>query len=193
MIGRYYDIQKGQIRLDGIDIRDMSREQIRKAIGQVQQDVFIFTGDIASNIRLLNDEISDEAMVHASEEVNAARFISRLPDGYHQAVTERGSTLSAGQRQLLSFARTLATDPSILILDEATANIDTETEQWIQEAVERLMKSRTTIMVARRLSTIQHADMIHVMHHGKIRESGTHQELLDQNGIYRKLYDLQLA
>ncbi|MBQ9324652.1 MAG: ABC transporter ATP-binding protein [Clostridia bacterium] len=193
LIGRYYDIQKGQIRLDGIDIRDMSREQIRKAIGQVQQDVFIFTGDIASNIRLLNDEISDEAMVHASEEVNAARFISRLPDGYHQAVTERGSTLSAGQRQLLSFARTLATDPSILILDEATANIDTETEQWIQEAVERLMKGRTTIMVAHRLSTIQHADMIHVMHHGKIRESGTHQELLDQNGIYRKLYDLQLA
>ena len=193
LIGRYYDIQKGSIRLDGVDIRDMSREQIRAAIGQVQQDVFIFTGDIASNIRLLNEDLTDEAMVHAAEEVNAARFIDRLPMHYHQPVHERGATLSAGQRQLLSFARTLATDPSILILDEATANIDTETEQWIQEAVERLMRGRTTIMVAHRLSTIQHADKIMVMHHGKIRESGTHQELLDMNGIYKKLYQLQLA
>ena len=132
-------------------------------------------------------------MVHAAEEVNAARFIDRLPMHYHQPVHERGATLSAGQRQLLSFARTLATDPTILILDEATANIDTETEQWIQEAVERLMRGRTTIMVAHRLSTIQHADKIMVMHHGKIRESGTHQELLDMNGIYKKLYQLQLA
>ena len=125
--------------------------------------------------------------------MNAARFIERLPLRYHQAVTERGATFSAGQRQLLSFARTLAFDPTILILDEATANIDTETEQWIQEAVETLMKGRTTIMVAHRLSTIQHADRIIVMHHGKIRETGTHQELLEQNGIYKKLYQLQLA
>ena len=191
LIGRYYDIQKGSIRIDDTDIRDMSREQIRRAVGQVQQDVFLFTGDIASNIRLRDDSISDEAVQAAAREVNAARFISRLPDGYASRVTERGATLSAGQRQLLSFARTLAYDPAILILDEATANIDTESEQWIQEAVSRLMKGRTSIMVAHRLSTIQRCDRIIVMHHGRIRESGTHQELLAMDGIYRKLYQLQ--
>ena len=191
LIGRYYDIQKGTIRIDDTDIRRMSREQIRKAIGQVQQDVFLFTGDIASNIRLRDDSVSDEAVRTAAREVNAARFIDRLPDGYASRVTERGATLSAGQRQLLSFARTLAYDPAILILDEATANIDTESEQWIQEAVSRLMKGRTSIMVAHRLSTIQHCDRIIVMHHGRVRESGTHQELLAMDGIYRKLYLLQ--
>ena len=193
LIGRYYDIQKGRILIDDTDIREMSREQIRRAVGQVQQDVFLFTGDIASNIRLRDDTISDEAIREAAREVNAARFIDRLPDGYATRVTERGATYSAGQRQLLSFARTLAYDPAILILDEATANIDTETEQWIQEAVTRLMKGRTSIMVAHRLSTIQHCDRIIVMHHGRIRESGTHQELLAQNGIYKKLYQLQLS
>ena len=193
LIGRYYDIQKGAIRVDGIDIRDMSREQLRRAVGTVQQDVFLFTGDIASNIRLRDETISDEAVVEAAREVNAARFIERLPAGYHQPVTERGTTYSAGERQLLSFARTLAYDPAVLILDEATANIDTETEQWIQEAVARLMQGRTTILVAHRLSTIQHADRIMVMHHGRIRESGTHQELLELGGIYKKLYELQLA
>ena len=193
LIGRYYDIQKGAIRIDGTDIRDMTRDQIRRAIGQVQQDVFIFTGDVRSNIRLRDESISDAAIEAAAKEVNADRFISRLPFRYEQPMTERGSTLSAGQRQLLSFARTLAFDPAILILDEATANIDTETEQWIQEAVEKLMQGRTTIMVAHRLSTIQHADRIIVMHHGRIRESGTHQELLAMDGIYRKLYQLQLA
>ncbi len=191
LIGRYYDIQKGTIRIDDTDIRRMSREQIRKAIGQVQQDVFLFTGDIASNIRLRDDSVSDEAVRTAAREVNAARFIDRLPDGYASRVTERGATLSAGQRQLLSFARTLAYDPAILILDEATANIDTESEQWIQEAVSRLMKGRTSIMVAHRLSTIQRCDRIIVMHHGRVRESGTHQELLAMDGIYRKLYLLQ--
>ena len=193
LIGRYYDIQKGAIRIDGIDIRDMSREQIRRAIGQVQQDVFIFTGDIRSNIRLRDETITDAQVEAAAREVNADRFIERLPWKYDQQVTERGATFSAGQRQLLSFARTLAYDPTILILDEATANIDTETEQWIQEAVQRLMEGRTTIMVAHRLSTIQHADRIIVMHHGRIRESGTHQELLEQDGIYKKLYLLQIA
>lgn len=193
LIGRYYDIQKGEIRIDGVNIKDLTRDQIRKSIGQVQQDVFIFTGDIKSNIRLRNEEISDEAIEEAAKEVNAARFIEKLQNRYEERVSERGATFSAGQRQLLSFARTLAFDPAILILDEATANIDTETEQWIQEALERLMKGRTTIMVAHRLSTIQHADKIIVMHKGRIRESGTHQELLEQGGIYKKLYELQLA
>ena len=193
LIGRYYDVQKGTIRVDGVDIRQMSREELRSAIGQVQQDVFIFTGDIQSNIRLRDEQITDEMVREAAREVNAARFIDRLPGGYAHPVTERGSTLSAGQRQLLSFARTLARDPAILVLDGATSNIDTETEQWIQEAVEHLMRGRTTIMVAHRLSTIQHADLIMVMHHGKICESGTHQELLEQDGIYKKLYQLQLA
>ena len=191
LIGRYYDIQKGTIRIDDTDIRRMSREQIRKAICQVQQDVFLFTGDIAFNIRLRDRSISDDAVRTAAREVNASRFIDRLPDGYDSRVTERGATLSAGQRQLLSFARTLAYDPTILILDEATANIDTESEQLIQEAVSRLMKGRTSIMVAHRLSTIQRCDRIIVMHHGRIRESGTHQELLAKDGIYRKLYQLQ--
>jgi len=193
LIGRYYDIQKGAIRIDGVDIRDMSREQIRAAIGQVQQDVFLFTGDIKHNIRLRNEDITDAAIREASRHTNASHFIERLPGKYDERVTERGSTFSAGQRQLISFARTLAYDPTILILDEATANIDTETEQWIQEAVKTLMEGRTSIMVAHRLSTIQHCDRIIVMHHGKIRESGTHQELLELNGIYKKLYQLQLA
>ena len=193
LIGRYYDIQKGAIRIDGIDIRDMSREQIRAAIGQVQQDVFLFTGDIKHNIRLRDEGISDAAIREAAHHTNASHFIERLPNQYDERVTERGSTFSAGQRQLISFARTLAYDPTILILDEATANIDTETEQWIQDAVKTLMDGRTSIMVAHRLSTIQHCDRIIVMHHGRIRESGTHQELLEQNGIYKKLYQLQLA
>lgn len=192
LIGRYYDIQKGEIRIDGVNIKDMTREEIRSAIGQVQQDVFVFTGDIASNIRLRDEEITDEMVEQAAIHVNANRFIDHLPNKYKEPVSERGATFSAGQRQLLSFARTLAHDPKILILDEATANIDTETEQWIQEALERLMAGRTTIMVAHRLSTIQHADQIFVMHKGKIRESGTHQELLEQGGIYKMLYELQL-
>lgn len=193
LIGRYYDVQRGEILIDGVNVRDMTRDQIRSAIGQVQQDVFLFTGDIKSNIRLRSETITDEDVVRAARQVNAGRFIEKLPAGYDERVTERGSTFSAGQRQLISFARTLAFDPAILILDEATANIDTETEQWIQEALETLMAGRTTIMVAHRLSTIQHADKIIVMHKGRIRESGTHQELLDQDGIYRKLYQLQLA
>jgi len=192
LIGRYYDIQKGEILIDGINIKDLSIKQLRQAIGQVQQDVFVFTGDIKSNIRLLNEDITDEEVRQASIAVNASKFIDRLPNTYDEPVTERGSTLSAGQRQLLSFARTLAKDPKILVMDEATANIDTETEQLIQEALKVMMEGRTTIMVAHRLSTIQHADKIMVMHKGKIRESGTHQELLALGGRYKKLYELQL-
>ncbi len=193
LIGRYYDIQKGRILIDGVDIKELPLKQLRGAIGQVQQDVFIFTGDIKSNIRLKNEDISDEAIEKAAEYVNAAGFINKMENKYDEKVTERGSTLSAGQRQLLSFARTLAYDPKILVMDEATANIDTETEQLIQEALKKLMEGRTTIMVAHRLSTIQHADNIIVMHKGKVRESGTHQQLLMADGIYKKLYELQLS
>ena len=160
---------------------------------EVQQDVFIFTGDIKSNISLNNENISLEEVKRAAQIVNADSFIMKMPQGYDSPVTERGSTLSAGQRQLLSFARTLAYNPTILVLDEATANIDTETESLITNALEKLMEGRTTIMVAHRLSTIQHADKIIVMHKGKIKESGSHQELLQQNGLYKKLYDLQLV
>ena len=193
LIGRYYDIQKGHIYIDGIDIRQLSKKKLRSAIGQMQQDVFIFEGDVAYNIRLNDDAITDAQVKAAAEYVNASHFIEKLPQGYHEPVTERGATFSAGERQLLSFARTLAHNPSILVMDEATANIDTETEILIQEALEKLMVGRTTIMVAHRLSTIQHADCIMVMHKGRICERGTHRELLEQDGIYRKLYELQIS
>ena len=193
LIGRYYDVQKGHIYIDGIDIRQLSKKQLRSAIGQMQQDVFIFEGDVAYNIRLNDDDITDVQVKEAAEYVNASHFIEKLPQGYHEPVTERGATFSAGERQLLSFARTLAHNPSILVMDEATANIDTETEILIQEALEKLMDGRTTIMVAHRLSTIQHADCIMVMHKGRICERGTHRELLEQDGIYRKLYELQIS
>lgn len=193
LIGRYYDIQKGHIYIDGIDIRQLSKKQLRSAIGQMQQDVFIFEGDVAYNIRLNDNDITDEQVKEEAEYVNASHFIEKLPQGYHEPVTERGATFSAGERQLLSFARTLAHNPSILVMDEATANIDTETEILIQEALEKLMDGRTTIMVAHRLSTIQHADCIMVMHKGRICERGTHRELLEQDGIYRKLYELQIS
>lgn len=193
LIGRYYDIQKGHIYIDGIDIRQLSKKKLRSAIGQMQQDVFIFEGDVAYNIRLNDDAITDAQVKAAAEYVNASHFSEKLPQGYHEPVTERGATFSAGERQLLSFARTLAHNPSILVMDEATANIDTETEILIQEALEKLMDGRTTIMVAHRLSTIQHADCIMVMHKGRICERGTHRELLEKDGIYRKLYELQIS
>ena len=162
LIGRYYDIQKGHIYIDGIDIRQLSKKQLRSAIGQMQQDVFIFEGDVAYNIRLNDDDITDAQVKAAAEYVNASHFIEKLPQGYHEPVTERGATFSAGERQLLSFARTLAHNPSILVMDEATANIDTETEILIQEALEKLMDGRTTIMVAHRLSTIQPVSYTHL-------------------------------
>ena len=192
LIGRYYDIQQGHIYIDGVDIKELSKRQLRSAIGQMQQDVFIFEGTIESNIRLYDESITPEEVEAAAKYVNASHFIEKLPQKYAEPVSERGATFSAGEKQLLSFARTLAHKPSILVMDEATANIDTETELLIQEALEKLMQGRTTIMVAHRLSTIQHADCIMVMHKGKIRERGTHQELLAQDGIYKKLYDLQI-
>ncbi len=193
LIGRYFDIQKGEILIDGVNIQEIDTDVLRRAIGQVQQDVFIFMGDIKSNISLHNPEISREDVIQAARTVHADSFIERMPQKYDEPVTERGSTLSAGQRQLLSFARTLAYQPAILVLDEATANIDTETESLITQALETLMEGRTTIMVAHRLSTIQHADKILVMHKGEVMESGSHQELLAKDGMYKKLYDLQLV
>ncbi|HON42881.1 MAG TPA: ABC transporter ATP-binding protein [Bacillota bacterium] len=191
LMNRFYDIQKGAILVDGIDIRRYRVSDLRKNIATVLQEVFLFTGDIKGNIRLNNTDISDEKIREVAHYVNADHFISRLPHGYDEPVTERGSTLSAGQRQLLAFARALAFDPAILVLDEATANIDTETELLIQDALPRLIAGRTTIVVAHRLSTIQHADKIIVLHKGRIREMGTHQELLAHKGIYYDLYRLQ--
>lgn len=191
LLSRYYEIQKGDILLDGKSIRDLDKQEIRRNVGQMLQDVFLFTGDITENIKLGDDAVSDDNMVEAAKYVNAHGFISKLPDQYKEHVYERGATFSAGQRQLLSFARTLAYDPKVLVLDEATANIDTETEVLIQDALEKLMKGRTTLVVAHRLSTIQHADKIVVLHKGRIREIGNHQELLNKKGLYYNLYQLQ--
>lgn len=191
LISRYYDIQKGEILLDGHNVKEYKVSDLRNCIGQMLQDVFLFTGDISSNIRLRNIEITGPEIQEAARYVNADAFISKLPRGYEEKVYERGATLSAGQRQLLSFARTLVFHPAILILDEATANIDTETEELIQDALKKLMKGHTTLVVAHRLSTIQHADKIIVMHKGRIQEAGNHQELLAKKGIYYQLYQLQ--
>lgn len=191
LICRYYDIQKGQILIDGIDIKDIKVSSLRSNIGQMDQDVFLFSGDIKSNIRLKKDDISDQEIIEASKYVNADSFISKYEDKYDHRVIESGAAFSAGQRQLISFARTLAFKPDILILDEATANIDTETEVLIQDALKKLMKGRTTLIVAHRLSTIQNSNKIIVMHKGRIREEGTHQELLSEKGLYYKLYKLQ--
>lgn len=191
LICRYFDIQKGEILVDGVDVRNIRLADLRSGIGQMLQDVFLFTGDVKSNIRLNDTTITDKDIVEASKYVNADPFISRLENGYDSKVIERGASFSAGQRQLLSFARTLAFQPSVLILDEATANIDTETEALIQDALGKLMEGRTTLIVAHRLSTIQNADRIIVMHKGEIREEGTHQELLRKGGMYYKLYMLQ--
>ena len=191
LMSRLYEIQKGEILIDGVNIKDYNLAQLRRNIGVVLQDVFMFTGDIKTNIRLNNNDISDEKVKEVARYVNADKFIEQMPAQYDEAVVERGTTLSAGQRQLLAFARALAFDPSILVLDEATANIDTETEVLIQDALYRLIQDRTTIVVAHRLSTIQHSDKIIVLHKGKVREMGNHQELLSRKGLYYDLYRLQ--
>lgn len=193
LITRFYDIQKGEILLDGVNIKDIDKFKLRKNIGVVLQDVFIFTGTIADNIRLNNRSINDEDVIEVSKYVNAHNFICKLPNQYKEPVMERGSTLSSGERQLLAFARTLAYDPRILILDEATSNIDTETELLIQDALEKLIKGRTTIAVAHRLSTIQHADNIIVLSNGRIVEMGNHQQLLEKESMYYDLYKLQYS
>ncbi len=191
LLSRFYDVQKGSIEVDGVDIREWDISRLRKHIGVVLQDVFLFARDIKSNIRLNDMNIDDGKVREVARIVNADKFIERLPQKFDEPVAERGSTLSAGQRQLLSFARALAFDPSILVLDEATANIDTETEQLIQEALWHLMEGRTSLVIAHRLSTIQHVDRILVMHKGRLIEEGNHQQLLAKNGIYFKLYQLQ--
>lgn len=191
LISRLYDIQKGQILINDIDIREIDIDYLRTSIAVVLQDVFMFSGTIADNIRLNNVEIDDQRIHQIAEAVDADKFISALPRKYESEVVERGATLSAGQRQLLAFARALAFDPKILVLDEATANIDTETELIIQKAMHTISKDRTTLVVAHRLSTIQSADKIVVMHKGEIREIGNHQDLLAQEGLYYQLYQLQ--
>lgn len=193
LLMRFYDIQRGRILLDGVDLRDWDLKALRENFAVVLQEVFLFSGTIAGNIRLGRDEISEERVEWAAREVHAERFINRLKDGYQAEVRERGAGLSVGQKQLISFARSLAFDPALLILDEATSSIDTETEQLIQRAIERVMRDRTSIVVAHRLSTIQNASRIIVLHHGEVREQGTHQELLTQRGLYWKLYKLQYA
>jgi ATP-binding cassette, subfamily B, multidrug efflux pump len=191
ILTRFYDIEKGSITLDGIDIRQLEKQDLRKYISMVLQDVFLFSGNIKRNISLGNDKITDEQIIEAAKTVGADRFISQLPNKYEEEVKEKGATLSVGQRQLISFARALAYNPQILILDEATSSVDTETEILIQEAIEKLLVGRTSIVIAHRLSTIQNADKILVMHKGELKEMGTHQELLAKKSIYYRLYQLQ--
>ncbi|MBU2507853.1 MAG: ABC transporter ATP-binding protein/permease [Bacteroidetes bacterium] len=191
ILTRFYDISKGEILLDGRNIRDFDKKDLRKFISIVLQDVFLFSGTIKSNISLNSNEISLEKIIEAANTVGADKFISNLPNKYNEEVKEKGSTLSVGQRQLISFARALAYNPQILILDEATSSVDTETEELIQSAIQKLLVGRTSIVIAHRLSTVQNADKIIVMHKGKIREIGTHQQLLAEKGIYYRLYQLQ--
>lgn len=191
LLMRFYDVQKGKILLDGVDVREWDLRSLRENFAVVLQDVFLFSGSIADNIRLGNKAIDEEKIVWAAKEVRADEFVQKLPDAYQSVVRERGAGLSVGQKQLISFARALAFDPKILVLDEATSSIDTETEQLIQQAVDRVMQARTSLIVAHRLSTVQKCDRILVFHHGDLREAGTHNELLAARGLYWRLYQLQ--
>jgi ATP-binding cassette subfamily B protein len=188
---RFYDVDSGHVRLDGVDVRDWDPAALRSAVGLVLQDVFLFSGTVADNIRLGDSRLDDATIEAAAREVHALDFIQRLDGGFAARVHERGAGLSVGQKQLVAFARALAFDPRVLILDEATSSIDTETEQLIQQALERLLAGRTSLVIAHRLSTIQRADRILVLHKGELREHGTHQELLAQRGIYHRLHQLQ--
>jgi ATP-binding cassette subfamily B protein len=193
LLMRFYEPDSGRILIDGVDIREISRGELRRHLAFVLQDVFLFTGDLGYNIGLGRDEISERRIRDAAQTVHLESLIERLPDGLGQQVRERGANFSVGERQLLSFARALAHAPQILLLDEATASVDTETEALIQDALARLLEGKTSIVVAHRLSTIQDADRIYVLHHGELREVGTHDELLAERGLYWKLYQLQYA
>jgi ABC-type multidrug transport system fused ATPase/permease subunit len=188
---RFYDVESGAILVDGIDVRQWNKQELRRHFGLVLQDVFLFSGDIGSNITLGDPRLGEECMTQAAARAQLRPFIEKLPGRFKEEVQERGSTLSQGQRQLLSFARALAFDPRILILDEATSSVDTQTESLIQEALNELLKNRTALIVAHRLSTIKHADRILVIHHGEIWEQGNHEELLARGGLYARLYELQ--
>ncbi|MEQ8767417.1 MAG: ABC transporter ATP-binding protein [Planctomycetota bacterium] len=193
LLSRYYDVRSGSILVDGHDVREYDPKDLRHQIGLVLQEVFLFPGDILENIRLGDTSISEERVIEAARLVGADRFIQKLPDGYRSEVRERGATQSVGEKQLIAFARVLTFDPSILILDEATAHIDPETERLLQKALERTLKGRTAILIAHRLATIRHADRILVFHHGELREAGTHQELLERGGLYHRLHQLQFG
>ena len=191
ILNRFYEVNKGSVLVDGLDIREYELNYLRSNIATVLQDVFLFSDSIANNINLNNQEISRDALVKAAQDVGAEEFINRLPGGFDYDVMERGATLSAGQAQLISFIRALVYNPQIMVLDEATASVDTETEELIQNAINKLMEGRTSIVIAHRLSTIQNADRIIVLDQGEIKEMGTHQQLLKLNGFYKRLYDLQ--
>ncbi|MBN1826045.1 MAG: ABC transporter ATP-binding protein [Candidatus Eisenbacteria bacterium] len=191
LLERFWDPEDGRITLDGVDLRDMDPRDLRRRIGTVLQDVTLFSGTVEGNIRLGDESIPPDRITEATRIANADRFIERLPEGYDHALRERGSGLSAGERQLLAFSRALAVDPEIFVLDEATANIDSETEALIQEALERILRGRTALIIAHRLSTIRRVDRIVVLHHGRVREEGTHEELIRNGGIYKKLHDLE--
>jgi len=193
LIGRFYDIRRGSILIDGMDIRDMEKAFLRRHIGLVFQDTFLFSGDIERNIRLGNEGIPPEKVREAARYANASGFIEKLPGGYSEELHERGNTLSLGQKQLIAFARVFAFDPEILILDEATSSLDTETEILIRDAIRKVIKGRTTIIIAHRLSTVRYADKIIVMHDGEIAQMGTHEELLKSKGIYHELHELQFG
>jgi ATP-binding cassette, subfamily B, multidrug efflux pump len=193
LLNRFYDVTSGRILVDGIDVREWDLTELRRTIGLVQQDVFLFAGDVAENVRLGRSDLSDSDLDHALTRSQAMRFVERMPDGVHQEIRERGGNLSSGQRQLLSFARALAYDPRILVMDEATSSVDSETERLIQIALDQLLTGRTALVIAHRLSTIERADRILVLSNGVLRESGTHEELLKRPGLYRRLFELQYA
>jgi ATP-binding cassette subfamily B protein len=188
---RFYTPQRGEIRVDGVPLAKWDPEALRRRIGLVLQDVFLFSGTVLANLRMGEERLDDESLRQAAREVHAHAFVERLPGGWDAPVRERGATLSAGQKQLLSFARALARDPDLLVLDEATSSVDTHTEKLIQAALLRLMQGRTSLVIAHRLSTIQDVDRIVVLHHGRVRETGTHAELLALGGLYTRLYQLQ--
>jgi ABC-type multidrug transport system fused ATPase/permease subunit len=193
LLMRFYDPQRGEVLLDGVPIRELRQDDLRRHVALVSQDIFLFSEDVRYNIRLGRDDIDEERVRAAAREVGAEPFVARMPGGFDEVVGERGHSLSVGERQLVSFARALAFDPSILVLDEATSSVDSELEARIEEATARLMEGRTSIVIAHRLSTVQNADRILVLHQGELKEEGSHEELLEHGGLYARLYELQFV